>query len=174
MSNDVKYLIKKNMVLVCILAVLIIVAVVLFVIQHDFSLEKIDYIKKAEEGYAVNPTWETKVYKDNEYIATTIPEGDLYQAYYRKYLQYMLYDQERAYEMLTENTKKNKFKTLDDYKKHANDITTIYTIQNRIENYSIEDELTHKVLTIKDTEKHIYKFYIYGIWNFEVEYIVQS
>ena len=122
MSNDVKYLIKKNMVLVCILAVLIIVAVVLFVIQHDFSLEKIDYIKKAEEGYAVNPTWETKVYKDNEYIATTIPEGDLYQAYYRKYLQYMLYDQERAYEMLTENNKKNKFKTLDEYKKNDNDI----------------------------------------------------
>lgn len=111
-------------------------------------------------------TYIKKNYEVNEYSVINMSELDLLNAYLKKYLVYTVTNPDKAYEMLSETSKKTFNNDINEYKKYLSVNTSIYTKDNEITKYrNGKEKYTYDVV---DSEKYKYIIYEKATWNIEI------
>ena len=112
-----------------------------------------------------------KTYKRNEYRPMYVEEYTLINAYYSRYIRLSLENPEKAWDMLSHEGKDYFDYNYEKYAAHVKETKTVFTYKNNVFQYKVEDEGKRQVVTLIDSENYKYRFYVYGIWDYEVEFI---
>ncbi|MCH5167614.1 MAG: hypothetical protein J1F35_06990 [Erysipelotrichales bacterium] len=117
-----------------------------------------------------NPTdveYIQNTYEENQYSPVTIELIDLLNEYYSYYIKYQVKDADKAYELLTDETKESFNNDIEEYKKYINKINTIKTINNQVEKYRLVNKNEH-VIEIVDSEGYKFTIYENSVWDFKI------
>ena len=164
---SLKEVLSENKILLCITVLIIVIALG----STIFGIVKTN--QKKNEKYPIPEYHEyvPKTFEKNEYREMTVAEYTLVNAYYTRYIRFTLEDPERAWDMLSHEGKDYFKYDYDKYLKHIKETKTIFTYKNNVFQYKIEEDGNRQVITIVDSENYKYRFYVYGIWDYEVEFI---
>ena len=104
---------------------------------------------------------------NNKINYSTITPNDMGERYLQEFLNLEISNPEEAYKLLDENSKKNKFSTLDDYKDYIkNNLDKIKNESFKTCNYEYDDDYT--MYWIETTENNMYTFKENSIENYTV------
>ena len=142
-------------------SIFIILIVVGIFIYRFIRLNQGEYMPKGDRVVR-----EVYNYKDNEYNVITPEKETIYRSYYREFINNMLYNPERAWDLLSSNTKSNMFgNKYEEFTKFIKKLDKKVLMTSDINRYS--DKETNKI-TIVDTTESTYIIETLGVWNYTV------
>ena len=142
MKNKIKYLI------------VILLVVALFLIFYIWKQDKVDSslgteFKNYEEQYIAPKTR----YECNEFSIINVTTNELLQMYFNDYKNAVLQEPEKAYNILQEQYREEKFGSFEEYKKYIeNNKETITTAT--LESYQVKDEETNRYICIDQNGRY--------------------
>lgn len=112
-------------------------------------------------------TKEVQHYEDNEYIVYQINKVDVYTSYYKDFMQLLVNDPSKAYNKLTDDSKKSMFNNdYDNFVKYYKSIDKSLLLTSTVDRYN--DDRKGKIIIVDSTES-TYVFYEDGVWNYKVD-----
>lgn len=147
---------------IIILSIIIIIAFIVLFIYNSQEKDK-TYNPNITE---IDVEYIKKNYEVNEYRVIEMKEADLLNAYLKKYLQYTANNIDKAYAMLSDQSKNSFNNDINEYKKYINDNTSINTKNNEVVKYrKSEGNNTYEVV---DSEKYKYIIKEDAIWDIKI------
>lgn len=149
---------KTIIIIGCIIVLIAIIAAIYNGLKSDGTTEK-DLSKIEQDNYIQTN------YKVNEYRVINISELDLLKSYFSDFIKKQINNPEKAWDLLSDESK-NKFNNnLDEYKKYIKENTTINTVNNEIEEYRKNEDGVYDII---DSEENKYTINEYSTWDFRV------
>lgn len=158
--NEFKKSLKENRVLLILLGVVVLVFTVFSLFR--FILGNIVYQSGDKNGSI--ETYNMHHYEDNEYKVMRIEELDMVERYYQMYLNALLMDQEKAWSMLSEETKTSFHDKIEEYKKEMKKRITVKSKENKVRVY----QKTANGYLVIDTENYQYEIVEKGVMNIKI------
>lgn len=165
--NNVKNFIKENKGIVIIFVLTISVALGLFFYNKANKTEYLD--KNLTDEEAKDISYIKKNYQVNEYQNVTIELIDLLNDYYRSYVNKLTNHPEEAYEMLTEESKKDFGNNFEEFSKYVKKIKTLGLQTSKVSEYRTNNGI-NKSYDIIDTEGNRFTIYEKSIWDYEISF----
>ncbi len=160
-KSNFKEILKENILLIIIVIILMLISLVTYFVRHYVKNESVDTPTVKEK---VDPN---KIYELNEYRSIKVTRQSLINSYYSRYIKMTVDDPERSWDMLSKEGKAYFLDDIKRYVKFLKDKETIHTYYNTVVQYKTNGN----VITIIDSENYKYNLYIYGIWDYEVEFV---
>ena len=109
---------------------------------------------------------EIRKYEANEYNVVTMNKEVVYRSYYKYFINLLLNDPTKAYNMLTNETKEKMFSNdINNFLDYVNKLNKSVLRTADISRYNDEKD---KIIVVDNTEAS-YSFYENGVWNYTVE-----
>lgn len=156
----VKEFIKENKLLI-IAGIIIVIICSCFYYYHNKKNE-VNY----DPGESADISYIKREYKANEYSPVTVELIDVLNEYYSYFMKKQVFEPEEAYEMLTDNSKKD-FGSKEEYLKDVDNITTINALKNKIEEYRVDKNNEH-IIEIVDSEDNKFTIEEAAVWDFKI------
>lgn len=106
-----------------------------------------------------------KDYKVNEYIPVYISDEDMARIYLNDYAFIMKSDPERAYELLDEEYKTNKFSNYEEFRTH---IRTLSYTSYSLDKYYVKGSGVEKIYGVYDKHGNLFVFKTNGVMQYTV------
>lgn len=148
---------NKNIIIICIS--LIIFFLIIYLI----------FKPKKEEFLFINNDNYLKDYDINEIIPIYVSEEDIANKYLSEYVNFLLFNKEKAYNLLTESEKNNRFQTYDQFLYYIDKINTIKFKQAKVTKYSYKTYNDKKTLYVVDNSGNTFKFIENSLMDYKVE-----
>ena len=122
----------------------------------------IDKVTNKEEG---NYEEYLKNYEVNEYIPVYISDDEMVKIYLNDYVYTMYSDIEKAYNLLDEDYRTQKFGDITNYQNYVNSLTySTYTLDS----YYIDSKEGYKIFGVYDTNGNVFIFKTKGVMQYTV------
>ncbi len=162
--DKVKEIIKDNLIWIIILLVLVAVIVGYSIYNYIDGKEIFNdpMVTDHESIPYVNYT-----YEDNEYRVITVEKYDVFNNYYKDFINKMINDTKSSWEYVSEDDKKKRFNNkYEEYEKYVKSVITVKTLSNKVEKYKV----SNNTITVIDSENKMYEFKENGVWNYKVSF----
>lgn len=154
---------KKNNILPIIISCIFLVIGVFFIIKLS---ENSEYTRDINDDIYNIPNKKKEI---NEYIPAIVTDEDLVKTYFTKYTMLLFEDINKAYSLLSEKSRKERFQSLAAFKVTANALTKQYTELPKIEKYEISQKKETKIFKISDKSGNKYTFNIEAVMKYTVD-----
>lgn len=153
-------LIKENKltIIIC-LSLILLTLIITFLINFFNKDDEYKYIES--NNYLRN-------YKINEAIPVAITEEIMAKKYYAEYIKYLIFDRDKAYELVDEEQKYLKFTTKDSFNQYIDQIIDNQMISATVTQYEIKNIKGYKNYDIVDKNNNYFRFKEYSIMNYSV------
>lgn len=162
--DRVKEIIKDNIIWIIILLVLVGI-IVGYSVYNYIEGKKIyndPMLSEPESIPYVNYT-----YEDNEYRVITVEKYDVFNNYYKDFINKMVNNTKLSWDYISDEEKKTRFNNkYEEYEKYVKSITTVKTLTNKVEKYKV----SNKTITVIDSSNNMYEFIENGVWNYKVSF----
>lgn len=157
---------KKYKIYIIFIALIVFIGIIGLIIY--FNKEKmIAYVQESEEISFL------KDYQVNQFVPVYVTDEQMVSIYYNDYINKMLYDRQKAYDLLHKNLKKKYFKSYNDYDNYVNEITNSSS-NFAIKSFSIEPSRYETLYKVVDENNDIYVFHVIAVMQYSVEFIVDK
>ncbi len=160
--DKVKSFIKDNIVLVIVFILVVGIFIGFLIYQHYTS--SIAYEKNVTD--MVDVDYIKKNYEVNEYQNVTVEYVDVLDEYHSYFISKMINDPEGAYEMLTDECKKQYNEDIEEFKKYINDNVTVAYRTSMVSEYRTNG--TKNVIEIVDTDNNKFTIYEDAVWDIKI------
>lgn len=138
---------------------IVIIVIILLIFSGTYVLLK-NFTNKKE-----NQDIYLKNYKVNEYINTYITDEEMARIYLNDYIRNMKYDIDKAYDLLDDEYRQEKFGTIENYKKYVNNLKyTSYTLTR----YYKQERNDTIIFGVYDNHDNLFIFKTNGVMQYKV------
>ena len=106
-----------------------------------------------------------KNYKVNEYIPTYVSEEDMAKIYLNDYLNNVIYDIKKSYELVDNDYKSKKFSNYEEYKNY---VIEFITKDIKMTKYSIYNTNGYTIYVVYDNYENVFIFKTKGVMQYSV------
>ena len=164
---SLKEILKENIILIILIVIIAVVSLVMAVTKNLEKKDITDYSEVKDNNKISDKIDTKKIYNENEYRVINVTNQALINAYYMRYIRMTVDNPKRSWDMLSVKGKEYFFNDIDKYLQFLDDKKTIHTYFNEVYQYKIEGG----TVTLIDTEDYKYRLIIYGVWDYEVEFV---
>lgn len=162
--NKVKVFLKDNIFLV-IIFVLVVGTFIGFTIYNQINNSK-EYEKKVTESDMVDVDYIKKNYKVNEYQNVTIDYIDILDEYHSYFVRKMVNDPDKAFAMLTDESKKMFNNSIEEFKKYIKENATVSFKNSKVKEYRTNNKKNK--IEIIDTDNNKYTIFENAVWDIKI------
>lgn len=162
--DNVKTFLKENIILV-IVFVIVVGTFIGFTIYNQINNSK-EYEKKVTEADMVDVDYIKKNYKVNEYQNVTMDYVDILDEYHSYFVRKMVTDPMKAYELLTNESKKKFNNDIEEFKKYIKDNATVAFKTSKVREYRTNSKKNK--IEIIDTDNNKYTIYENAVWDIKI------
>ncbi len=138
---------------------IVIIVIILLIFSGTYVLLK-NFTNKKE-----NQDIYLKNYKVNEYINTYITDEEMARIYLNDYIRNMKYNIDKAYDLLDDEYKKEKFGNIENYKKYVNNLKyNSYTLAR----YYKQERNDTIIFGVYDNNDNLFIFKTNGVMQYKV------
>lgn len=138
---------------------IVIIVIILLIFSGTYVLLKNFTNKKETQDIYL------KNYKVNEYINTYITDEEMARIYLNDYIRNMKYDIDKAYDLLDDEYRQEKFGTIENYKKYVNNLKyTSYTLTR----YYKQERNDTIIFGVYDNHDNLFIFKTNGVMQYKV------
>lgn len=106
-----------------------------------------------------------KNYEVNEYIPTYVSDEEMARIYLNEYIYIMYSDTERAYQLLDEKYRKEKFGDIENFKNY---IKTLNYSTYKVNKFYVDEKGGYKIYGVYDTNGNLFIFKTNGVMQYTV------
>lgn len=162
--DKVKKIIKDNIIWICILFVLIGVLVGYSIYNY---IEDKKVFNEPMLSEPENIPYVNYKYADNEYRVITVEKYDVFNSYYKDFINKMVNNPKLSWDYVSDAEKKNRFNNkYEEYEKYIKTIINARTLNNKVDRYKV----SNKTITVIDSANYMYEFIENGVWNYKVSF----
>lgn len=158
-----KQIVKENIVWIVILVALLL-ALSGYLIYNNLRQEEIyeDPMMSDEKIPLINYT-----YEDNEYRVITVEKSDVFNSYYKDFINKAIKNTKESWNLVNDEEKKERFNNkYEEYEKFIKSLLTVKSSTNRVEKYKVSGN----TITVIDSAHYMFEFEEKGVWNYKVSF----
>lgn len=151
--------VSKNKNLFIALIVLLLASIIIYLVLSDNKSEDIKF--NIDNSFL-------RDYQINEVVPVYVTDEDLARSYLAEYVNLLLYDRQKAYELLDVDIKEESFETFDIFDNYVNNIITPDFLKMKVVKYKIVIEKNQRLIYVVDYAQNTFTFIENSLMDYQV------